>query len=83
MDINPEGKKTAKRYARPLPSCERSHRQARCNAGGHGRGSNLLAAGVNTTSAAIKAVMAYIIHDKTRYKRLQSELDEVASRVSG
>ncbi|KAL4790517.1 cytochrome P450 [Aspergillus venezuelensis] len=43
---------------------------------------NLLAAGADTTFAAIKAVLGYIIRDRPRYKRLQSELDEAVSRVS-
>ncbi|KAL4953202.1 hypothetical protein BDW69DRAFT_165902 [Aspergillus filifer] len=44
---------------------------------------NLLAAGADTTSAAIKAVLGYIIQDRVRYKRLQSELENAASQVSG
>ncbi|KAL4924978.1 cytochrome P450 [Aspergillus undulatus] len=41
---------------------------------------NLLAAGADTTSVAIKAVLGYILQDRSRYRRLQSELDEAASR---
>ncbi|KAH6661748.1 cytochrome P450 [Halenospora varia] len=39
---------------------------------------NLLAAGADTTSVAIKAVVAPLLRDSSRYKRLQAELDEAA-----
>ncbi|KAI1365887.1 cytochrome P450 [Xylaria arbuscula] len=43
---------------------------------------NLLAAGADTTSVGIKAVLGPILRDAKRYRRLQSELDD-AYEVSG
>ena len=48
----------------------------------YGEMGNLLAAGADTTSVGIKAVIGPILRDPLRYRRLQSELDD-AYKASG
>ncbi|RWA11932.1 hypothetical protein EKO27_g3173 [Xylaria grammica] len=48
----------------------------------YGEIGNLLAAGADTTSVGIKAVIGPILRDPPRYRRLQSELDD-AYKASG
>ncbi|KAL4905477.1 cytochrome P450 [Aspergillus multicolor] len=40
---------------------------------------NLIAAGADTTSVALKAVLGPILQDRTRYQRLRDELDDAVS----
>jgi cytochrome P450 len=41
---------------------------------------NVLAAGADTTSVAIKAVIGPVLRDSVRYRRLQAELDEALNK---